>query len=230
MTQAGYVNRAVEVEGGFVRLPLHRVSWAHIDEPEEVVVTTGKNAGKKKNIYRYTAWIPGDADIKAMEELFKSTRDEKWSKGVPAAKRDNFIFPYRKATDKDYATSPQLLEMRDNAGGKDPYICNLKSHNREPGLRKMAPGNKVVHVDKGDIYSGCWALATVNAYAYDGQGSTGVAFSLQSMLKVRDDSQLGGGGTNPDVDYADVDMAEYGVTDNELLLGGAATVSDDLGF
>jgi len=46
--------------------------------------------------------------------------------------------------------------------------------------------------DANDFYAGCWAMASVQAYAYDVKGNAGVAFGLRNLQKVRDDKALGG--------------------------------------
>lgn len=196
-----------------VRLPLHRMSWQHITDPEEAI---DAKSGKKKLIYRYTAWIPGDSNMDEVKELYLRTKEAQWSKGVPASKKNKFIVPYRKADESDYEKSPQLLEMKGNAGGKDPYIMSVKSHNRAPGVLKMAPGKQKVAVEDGDIYSGIWCLATITMYAYDNQ-SIGASASLQNILKMKDDAPLGGGGVSASVDFDDVDAEEYGISNEDLL-------------
>lgn len=212
-TQKGGTKGSYRTESGAVMLPMHRMSWEYINEPEEKT----NDKGKKVNIYRYQACIPGDADMSACKELYEEAKEEKWSKGVPAHKQDDFIKPYRRAKAKDYHQSPHLLQMKEAAGGQDPWIMNLKSYGRQPGLRKLAPGKKQIPCGDGDIYSGCWVIASVTAYAYDNQ-SVGVAFSLQNILKLRDDTPLSGGGVDPDVEFATVDGEEYGVDENESYL------------
>lgn len=211
--QTGGTKGSYRTESGAVMLPLHRMSWEYINEPEEKT----NDKGKKVAIYRYQAWVPGDADMDACKELYEEAKIEKWSKGVPEHKKDDFIKPYRRAKAKDYHQSPQLLEMKEAAGGLDPWIINLKSYGRAPGLRKLAPGKKRIPCVDGDIYSGVWVIASVSAYAYDNQ-SVGVAFSLQNILKLRDDTPLSGGGIDADTEFAEVTGDEYDIEDNGYML------------
>ena len=42
-----------------------------------------------------------------------------------------------------------------------------------------------------EFYSGCWAIASVNAYAYDNAGNRGAAFGLLNLQKIKDDKPFG---------------------------------------
>jgi hypothetical protein len=46
-----------------------------------------------------------------------------------------------------------------------------------------------------EIYSGCFARVTVNAYAYDTSGNRGVAFGLRNVQKLGEGEKIGGRGS-----------------------------------
>jgi len=71
-----------------------------------------------------------------------------------------------------------------------------------------------------EFYAGCWAYATVNAYAYDTKGNKGVSFGLQNLLFVRDDEPFSGKSSAED-DFSD--LIEEGSTDDEA----APPIGDD---
>jgi hypothetical protein len=73
-----------------------------------------------------------------------------------------------------------------------------------------------------EFYAGCWAYATVNAYAYDTKGNKGVSFGLQNLLFVRDDEPFSGRSSAED-DFSD--LIEEGAGGEEG--GDAAPGSDD---
>lgn len=50
----------------------------------------------------------------------------------------------------------------------------------------------ITDLEQQKFYAGCWAIAAVNAYAYDNKGNAGVAFGLESLQKVADGDPLGG--------------------------------------
>lgn len=88
-------------------------------------------------------------------------------------------------------------------------FLNLKSKQR-PGIvdEKMEP-----ILEPSQFYAGCWARASVNAYAYDQKGNRGVSFGLANLQKTGDGDPLGGR-TRPEDDFEPV--------------GGAASAAADL--
>ena len=87
----------------------------------------------------------------------------------------NFKKPFR-----DGAEKADLVGF-----GEGKIFCNFSSKMR-PGLidRDNAP---ITNAD--DFYPGCYARATITAYAYDNKGK-GVAFGLQNLQKLRDGDRL----------------------------------------
>lgn len=66
-------------------------------------------------------------------------------------------------------------------------------------------------VDESQIYAGCWAIVALNCYTYGGPRSKnklkkGVAFGLQTVMKIADDEKLGGGGADPSKTFAGVQV------------------------
>jgi hypothetical protein len=47
-------------------------------------------------------------------------------------------------------------------------------------------------LDSTEVYSGCYARVSINAFAYNTQGNRGVSFGLNHVQKVRDGDFLGG--------------------------------------
>lgn len=78
-------------------------------------------------------------------------------------------------------------EKADLAGyGEGKLFANLSS--------KMKPGiidrDSTPILDASDFYPGCYARATVSAYAYDQGGGKGVALGLQNLQKIADGERL----------------------------------------
>jgi len=59
--------------------------------------------------------------------------------------------------------------------------------------------------DEKEVYSGMYVRASLNAYAYDVDGSRGVAFSINNIVKVSDGEFLGGR-ASAEADFADDDF------------------------
>lgn len=92
---------------------------------------------------------------------------------------------------------------------------NYQGHT--PGLVMMACRSKfkppvidVRHnpiIDKSKVYAGVWAICAINPYTYGispPQPKRGVAFGLQSVMIIGDDTQLGGGAPDPKVTFAGI--------------------------
>lgn len=52
-------------------------------------------------------------------------------------------------------------------------------------------------VDPSKVYPGVWAICGINAYAYKDPRKKGVAFGLQSVMIIGDDTKFGGGAPDP---------------------------------
>lgn len=91
---------------------------------------------------------------------------------------------------------------------------NLKSDQR-PGVVDQ---NVQEIIDEAEFYGGCWARASINAYAYDQAGNRGVAFGLGNLQKLRDDDHFGNR-TKPQDDFSAVTTPDT---------GDAASSSSDL--
>ena len=47
-------------------------------------------------------------------------------------------------------------------------------------------------LDSTEVYSGCYARVSINAFAYNAKGNQGVSFGLNHVQKTRDGDFLGG--------------------------------------
>lgn len=64
-------------------------------------------------------------------------------------------------------------------------------------------GNPIV--DESKVYPGVWAIPTVNCYAYLNKTNPGIAFGLQSLMIIGDDTNTAGGGAaDPQKQYAQI--------------------------
>ena len=60
--------------------------------------------------------------------------------------------------------------------------------------------NKII--DKDEFYSGCYGRASLTFYAYDFQGTKGIAVGLNNVQKLEDGERLSGG-SSPESDFGD---------------------------
>ncbi len=132
--------------------------------------------GKKK--YSMRAVFPPNSDIAAMKSAVKSAISEKWGNAQPK----NIRLPFRKNSDLDNPI-PGVDD--------DAIICTFSANeDRRPGI---VDKNLQEIIDETEVYSGAWFRAQIRPYAYDVSSNRGVAFGLENVMKVRDDSPLGSG-------------------------------------
>ena len=89
------------------------------------------------------------------------------------------------------------LERPDDEAYKNSYFLNANSANK-PGLVD-ADMNSII--DPSEFYSGCFGRASVTFYAYNAQGSKGIACGLNNLQKLEDGEALGGA-TSAAADFA----------------------------
>ena len=85
--------------------------------------------------------------------------------------------PFRKQGEKKYD------------GYTEGGIYMTSTSKQKPGL---VDASNTDIIDEHEFYSGCYARATVRAFAYDKAGNRGVAFGLQNVQKLRDGDPLSG--------------------------------------
>lgn len=83
-------------------------------------------------------------------------------------------------------------------------FVNANSSNK-PGLVD-ADLNPIL--DKSEFYSGCYGRASINFYAYDTNGSKGIACGLNNLQKLEDGERLAGGGATAEEDFGSGDDAD----------------------
>jgi hypothetical protein len=165
--------------------PKFRVSWPKVFKPE-----LNKLSGKTE--YSITALFPKGTDLSAMKKAAENAIIEKW--GADKIKWPKTLkSPFRDQGEKEVDGSlPAGYE-------KGAIFINLKSKNK-PGVVDQ---NVQAILDEADFYAGCYAIASVNAYAYDQAGNRGVSFGLNNIQKVADGEPLSGR-SKPENDFAAV--------------------------
>lgn len=162
-----------------VKTPEFRVSYPNVFKAR-------KNDLNGKDEYSVVALFPKDADMSALKAACEAACEKKW--GTEKAKWPaNLRSPFRDQADrakKDEQTGKMVLPAGYESGAK--YL-NLKSE-RMPGLvdKKVQP-----ITDQGEFYAGCYAVASLQAYAYDQKGNRGVSFGLQNIMKTKEGEPFG---------------------------------------
>lgn len=149
-----------------------RLSYAHVWEPVSI------NGGKEK--YSVSVLIPKD-DTKTIEAINRAI-DAAIDEGVAkfGGKKPNMAAIKIPLRDGDVE--------RDDEAYKGHYFINANS-TTPPQIvdRAVQP-----ILDRGEVYSGCYARVSLNFYAYNANGNKGIACGLGNIQKVRDGEPLGG--------------------------------------
>lgn len=146
--------------------------------------------------YSVVALFPKDADLTALKAAAQEAIVKKW--GEDKAKwPTNLKSPFRDVEDrrKEGVLPPGYEE--------GSVFMNLKTR-QKPGV---VDENVQPVLEESTFYAGCWARASLNAYAYDQKGNKGVAFGLGNIQKVGDGDPLGGR-TAPQQDFAPIEGAK----------------------
>lgn len=150
----------------FLHTPEFRMSFPQLFEPREP-----KNGGKPK--YGLAMLFPPDADLTELKRQAEEVAREKWGAELPKKLKSPFL-----AAD-DYTYD----------GYEKGWLLIRATSIQKPGVvdAQVRP-----IIDPSEIYPGCWAVATVRAFAYDTDGNRGVSFGLGNVQKRRDDDPIGG--------------------------------------
>lgn len=135
--------------------------------------------------------FPLMADLTVLKVVAAETAKERWpTAGTPQG-------PKLRSPFKDQG------EMTKYEGYVAGGIFLTVTADRQPAFvdQRMAP-----IVDKDKAYPGGWYIASIRPFAYDKGVNKGVAFGLQSLMFIADDKNLGGGGSNPNRDFAGISI------------------------
>ncbi len=163
--------------------PEFRVSFAHVFHPQDPLPGAAATAKPK---YGLTMLFPKGADLSGLKAAAAAAASEKFGDRL---KDPNFAkrlrSPFRDQGEKAFE-------------GYEPgaIFINATSSQR-PGL---VDGNVQPIIEESQFYSGCYAIASVNAFAYDTAGNVGIAFGVNNIQKRRYGEPLGGR-TRPEDDF-----------------------------
>lgn len=165
-----------------------RLSYFHGWEPVSI------NGGAEK--YSVSALIP--KDDKATVDAVNAAIDAAIEEGIAkfGGKKPNKAAIKLPLRDGDVAC--------DDEAYKGHYFINANS-NTAPQIvdRTVKP-----ILDRGEVYSGCYARVSLNFYAFNSNGNKGIACGLGNIQKVRDGEPLGGR-TNASDDFATLEDDDF---------------------
>lgn len=173
-----------------IMTPKFRASFVHVFNPT-------KGLGDKLK-YSITMLFPKDTDISELKRICKAALKEKWGDKPPK----NLRIPFRDGDEKEYEGYTGMI------------FCGASSIQR-PGL---IDEERNPIIDPEEFYSGCYARATLTAFAYQHKsGNTGVSLGLQNIQKLQDGEPLISR-AKPEDDFEAVAKSEKDVKDNKDIL------------
>lgn len=172
-----------------IRTPKFRVSFPHVFVPQD----QKKDDGSVKKEYSCVMLFDKDADLSALKAAAQAVATEKWGDKIPS----NLRSPFKNQGDKDYEGYEDGAVFIEARTTTRPAVVGMEQVEID-GQMRFKP------LDETEFYPGCYAWATVNAYAYGGAGtkySPGIGFGLRNIQKLEDGEPLGGR-TRPEDDFA----------------------------
>jgi hypothetical protein len=172
-----------------VNTPKFRVSYPNVFKPR-------RNELNGKDEYSVVALFPKGADLSKLVEAAQKAMIAKWGPDKtkwPA----NIRSPFRKQEERAKNVDGKIILPPGHEEGA--IFLNLKS-NQAPGVVDQQV-QKIIN--EADFYAGCFAIASVNAFAYDQKGNRGVSFGLGNIQKVSEGEPLGNR-AKPEQDFAPI--------------------------
>lgn len=179
--------------GKNVNTPKFRVSYPNVFKAK-------RNDLSGQDEYSIEALFPKGADLSKLKAAAQEAIVAKWGPDKEKWPK-NLRSPFRDQAEK--AKEVDGKRILPPACEEGAIFINLKSKQR-PGVVDQ---NVQDIIDESQFYAGCYAIASVNAYAYDQKGNRGVSFGLGNVQKVADGEPLGNR-SKPEQDFAPIQTEE----------------------
>lgn len=199
----------MDIEKKKCTTPEFRVSFPHVFEKH-----SGFEGQEAK--YSIVMLFPKKTDLKELKRAAFNAATEKW--GAKEKWPKTMRMPFRDGDEK-----------QDLAGYEGCYFVSASSKQKPQIVSNKKVDGAFPRIEKEDelFYAGCYARATLIAFAYDKMGNKGISFSLQNVQKIKDGEQFSGR-RNADDEFDEVDD---GSDDKENYNGGDTDeASDGMGF
>lgn len=157
--------------------PKFRVSYPKVFEAELNTLS-----GKKE--FSVVALFKKGEDITALKKAAHAAAVKKWGPDQ-LEWPENMKSPFRDQGERAKKIEGKKIMPPGYEAGA--VFLNLKSA-QKPGLVNQKVEDII---DETEFYAGCYARATINAYAYDIKGNKGIAFGLGNLQKVSEGEPFG---------------------------------------
>ncbi len=171
-----------------------RLSYANLWEPKSI------NGGAPK--YSVSLIIP-KSDKRTLDKI-KAAIQAAYAEGEGKLKGNGKIVPALASLKTPLRNGDE--ERPDDEAYSDSYFVNANSATA-PGIVDNQQEPQPISV-RSEIYSGVYARASVNFYAFNSNGNKGIACGLNNIQKLRDGEPLGGKSRAED-DFATSDDDDF---------------------
>jgi hypothetical protein len=159
--------------------PEFRVSYPNVFEAR-------LNDQNNKMEYTLVALFKSGEKLDSLKNLVREEATKLWgadSKKWPKKMKS----PFRDQAEREKELDDGTMVMPEGYS-KGAIFINLKSR-QQPGL---IDAKRQPILDPAEFYAGCYARASVTAFAYDVKGNQGVAIWMTNLQKTRDGEPLSG--------------------------------------
>lgn len=146
--------------------PMFRVAFPNVFKKRKY-----ENGDEK---YEMTMLFPKTTDLGELEKAAEAAIEAKWP--TLKSRPKNLKRPFRDGDEVEWDGYAGHIAVRATSKYR-PNVVNRQLKTIE---------------DEELFYPGCWARATINAFAYDKAGNKGVTFGLQNVQFLRDDEPFTG--------------------------------------
>lgn len=203
----------MDIEKKKCKSPKFRVSFPHVFEPHAFEDQQAK--------YSIVMLFPRNENLKELQRAVHNAAVEKW--GADKAKWPKGLrMPFRDGNEKsDMAGYANTIFVSATSKQRPQVIGNKRVDGQFPTLTK----------EDNEFYAGCYARATLIAFAYEKMGNKGVSFSLQNIQKWADGEQFSGR-KNAEDEFDDIEDGSEDATNYNLTEDGNEDSNGDdaMGF
>jgi hypothetical protein len=150
-----------------ITTPKFRAAFANVFKPKAFEGQDPK--------YSITMLFPKNTDMKVFKDIIEKVATEKW--GPKAKWPKGLRNPIRNGDEKS-----------DLQGYEGNFYISASSKDRVG----LVDQKREDIISPSEFYSGCYARATLTAFAYDKAGNKGVSFGLQNIQKLADGESFSG--------------------------------------
>jgi Protein of unknown function (DUF2815) len=181
--------------------PHFRVAYPVVFKPK-------LNELSKKEEYTLTCLFPKGTDLSGLKALAQAAIIKKWGEDKTKWPKD-LQSPFKDQAEFKNQTTGKMYD------GAEPgcTMIRLKSYQQPVVFDQQK--NEIL--EERHFYGGCFARATVNAFAFDQGKNRGISFWFNAVQKVKEGDPLGGR-ANPESDFEPVEgLANEKVSDASSL-------------